>query len=423
MLLGRYCLKQLCNGTLLVALGTALVLAQDPVTAVPVDGKEPSNRCKVSQLIGCTLTNSKNETLGSMHDLVLDHGRHRIAYAVVVFGGVLGLGSTYVAMPWPLVEVDMRGREDTPRATIGLDPATLKAAPGFDKLRWPNLAESAWTQEVDDYYRRAAAPNHTAPAAATTRDVTVAGTGGVSPGKAPFVYRRLSHLVGTSVVDRAGRPLAEVEDVVVNPRTAVVEGFVLSTGGFLGMGERIALVPVEALTLDGDKGVFVMACSPARLQAMALPGGVMPPLDDDRWLVASREQCAAAAVDQKEPAAAAIDASAAVPPAAEYYDTSKVETVTGTIRSIGSAAGDDGMARRLRLRLRVDESRDVTVHAAPTGFAAQDALALAVGMQVTVVGAPKRHGLQTVLLAASLAVGGKVVALRDAQGLPLWGED
>ena len=51
-------------------------------------------------VIGSKVVNRENEDLGKIKDLVLDAGAGRIAYAVLSFGGFLGVGDKYFAIPW-----------------------------------------------------------------------------------------------------------------------------------------------------------------------------------------------------------------------------------------------------------------------------------------------------------------------------------
>ena len=52
------------------------------------------------KVIGSKVVNAQNENLGTIEDLVIDAGAGRIAYAVLSFGGFLGMGDKYFAIPW-----------------------------------------------------------------------------------------------------------------------------------------------------------------------------------------------------------------------------------------------------------------------------------------------------------------------------------
>jgi sporulation protein YlmC with PRC-barrel domain len=47
------------------------------------------------------------EELGEIYDVMLEKRTGRIAYAVLAFGGMLGLGKKYVPLPWELLSFDL----------------------------------------------------------------------------------------------------------------------------------------------------------------------------------------------------------------------------------------------------------------------------------------------------------------------------
>ena len=91
-------------------------------------------------VIGSKVVNAKNEDLGKIEDLVLDAGAGRIAYAVLSFGGFLGMGDKYFAIPWNAFHFNLTEN----RAVLNVDKKLLENAPGFDKDNWPNMADSTW---------------------------------------------------------------------------------------------------------------------------------------------------------------------------------------------------------------------------------------------------------------------------------------
>ena len=378
-------------------------------------------RCKASNLIGCAITNPKNESLGEIQDIVLDSRNQRVAYVVVAFGGTLGFGEKYFAKPWRLIEIVQRSSDDLPRATLGLDLATLKAAPGFDKANWPDMANPSWASQVDQYYgdrKEGTVPAGSAEPKGSAKD----GTSGAAqpPASAAFVHRRFSQILGTRVTDARRNRIADVEDLVVGVESARIEGMLLSFGGVLGIGESVALVPVEAMTYDAAKLVYVLPCSSERLTAMALKDGKWPVLGNDAWLTSSREACLVARKESDAKATAVvIDANAHSTTKAKY-DLSKVETMRGTIVTVGTVANVEPSEELVRLRIRLEDEREVVVHAGPSSFAQQRLLDLRPGRRVRVTGAPSVFDGRAVVLAGELEVDGKSVSLRDEDGAPTW---
>jgi sporulation protein YlmC with PRC-barrel domain len=101
-----------------------------------------------STLTGDTVRNSKGEDLGKIEELMIDVDRGRIAYAVLSFGGFLGMGDKLFAIPWEALTIDFAEHE----FVLDVDKDLLKNAPGFDKNHWPHMADRQWGQGIYDYY-------------------------------------------------------------------------------------------------------------------------------------------------------------------------------------------------------------------------------------------------------------------------------
>jgi sporulation protein YlmC with PRC-barrel domain len=99
-------------------------------------------------LTGDKVVNLQNEDLGKIEHLMIDLGTGRIAYAVLSFGGFLGMGDKLFAIPWSALTVDTLEK----RFILQVDKELLKLAPGFDKEQWPNMADRAWGTQVFKYY-------------------------------------------------------------------------------------------------------------------------------------------------------------------------------------------------------------------------------------------------------------------------------
>ena len=99
-------------------------------------------------LVGNDVYNTKLEDLGNIKDILLDMRTGHVSYAVLSFGGFLGLGEKLFAVPWQALKLDTENK----RFTLDADKARLEGAPGFDKDNWPNMADSTWQQGIHAYY-------------------------------------------------------------------------------------------------------------------------------------------------------------------------------------------------------------------------------------------------------------------------------
>lgn len=93
--------------------------------------------------------NAAGDKLGDIKDLMIDIDAGRVAYAVLSFGGWLGLGDKLFAVPWTAFRVDTVKQ----CLILNVPKERFKDAPGFDKDDWPNFADPAFTNRISDYYR------------------------------------------------------------------------------------------------------------------------------------------------------------------------------------------------------------------------------------------------------------------------------
>jgi sporulation protein YlmC with PRC-barrel domain len=64
---------------------------------------------RAGKLIGTSVTNDKNETIGKVDDIIIDN--NRVMYAVLQVGGFLGVGSRLIAVPYDSLKIDETGKK------------------------------------------------------------------------------------------------------------------------------------------------------------------------------------------------------------------------------------------------------------------------------------------------------------------------
>ncbi len=99
-------------------------------------------------LIGCKVVNPSQQELGSIEDVALDLTNGQIVYAILSFGGFLGLGEKKFAMPWEAFYLDTAQDE-----TVVLDvpKEKLENAPGLeDEL--PTVAQWEYVDNIYQHY-------------------------------------------------------------------------------------------------------------------------------------------------------------------------------------------------------------------------------------------------------------------------------
>lgn len=111
------------------------------------DGPGPS-LMGADTLLGNDVYNSADENLGNIKEFMIDMQNGRIVYAVLSFGGFLGMGDRLFAVPWQALKLDTANK----RFTLNVAKDKLKNAPGFDKDHWPSMADTSWASGVHSFY-------------------------------------------------------------------------------------------------------------------------------------------------------------------------------------------------------------------------------------------------------------------------------
>ncbi|MCC5853129.1 MAG: PRC-barrel domain-containing protein [Alkalimonas sp.] len=99
-------------------------------------------------LVGNDVYNLKEESLGTIKEIMVDVAHGKISYAVLSFGSFLGMGEKLFAVPWNALTLDNANN----RLVLNVDKARLSDAPGFDKKHWPDMADKTWAKQIDSYY-------------------------------------------------------------------------------------------------------------------------------------------------------------------------------------------------------------------------------------------------------------------------------
>lgn len=121
-----------------------------PAPSASQAAKQQQDMLRGSKIIGANVRDLKDKKIGEIKDLVLDGGRGEVAYAVVSFGGVMGVGKKYHAIPWQA----LKPGDDGKHYVLNADKETIAQAPGFDKGDWPDMADQKWSADIDRYWSR-----------------------------------------------------------------------------------------------------------------------------------------------------------------------------------------------------------------------------------------------------------------------------
>jgi len=101
-----------------------------------------------ADIIGKNVLGANKDKLGKIEEIVLDKVSGQVRYAVLSFGGFIGMGTDFYPLPWK--SLSFCTSHDAFETQLTEDK--LKSAKGFDKDNWPDFADETYSRSVNDYY-------------------------------------------------------------------------------------------------------------------------------------------------------------------------------------------------------------------------------------------------------------------------------
>ena len=145
--------------------------------------------------------------------------------------GMAGTGDMTGTMSGTMTDTVVVGT----RLILDIPEATFENAPGIDEDM--NLTDPATVGDMETFYRDLGEDVIGRPIAETNLDDL---TGRVI---------KLSDLDGANVNNPDGDGVGEIDDILIDLRAGRVEYFILSFGGFLGIGDNLYAIPMDAFTV------------------------------------------------------------------------------------------------------------------------------------------------------------------------------
>ena len=110
---------------------------------------DETNRLIASDKVeGTAVYNRQGERLGSVYNFMVDKRSGQVEYAVLSFGGFLGMGDSYHPLPWKALTYDT----NQGGYVVDLDKDKLKSAPSYSGRETQNWSNPTWGRSIDDYY-------------------------------------------------------------------------------------------------------------------------------------------------------------------------------------------------------------------------------------------------------------------------------
>ena len=122
-------------------------------TLAKLDSKTAGAGVRASKLIGMKIYNANNEHVGTVKDLVVDPLTSHIQYMAVSYGGFLGMGDKWFAVPTEAIHYTADPSNlGQVRLQLDVTKEKMQGAQGFDEQHWPNFSDSIFTSELYKRY-------------------------------------------------------------------------------------------------------------------------------------------------------------------------------------------------------------------------------------------------------------------------------
>jgi sporulation protein YlmC with PRC-barrel domain len=103
---------------------------------------------RAKKVIGTSVKDPSGATIGKVEDIVLDKLSNNIMFAIVGFGGFLGVGEKFHPLPWSALDYD----EDEGGYVVSLTEDQLKAAPAYTMEELTRGDGTQFRERVYEYY-------------------------------------------------------------------------------------------------------------------------------------------------------------------------------------------------------------------------------------------------------------------------------
>ena len=118
------------------------------VDSRPVDVDETNRLISSDKVDGTDVYNRNGDHLGTVHDLMIDKRSGQVEYAIMSFGGFLGIGESYHPLPWRVLTYDtaMGGY------VVDIDRSRLDLAPRYTSSAMPDWSDRGYRSRIDEYW-------------------------------------------------------------------------------------------------------------------------------------------------------------------------------------------------------------------------------------------------------------------------------
>jgi len=188
---------------------------------------------RASEVLGKDINNTVGDKVAKIDDFLLDVAGSRIVHVLVGSGGVAGIGEKRYLMPPSILRTDAASRA----TSVTLDKERLTGAPEFNPSRWDEYSMPDRISEVYRYYGQ-------------DPKVWLNRTETNRAAASRIELSKASQMIGSAVKNSRDEKLGSIDDLILDLESGRLVQVIVSSGGFLGIGDELSSVPPRALRYD-----------------------------------------------------------------------------------------------------------------------------------------------------------------------------
>ena len=113
------------------------------------EARETGSLIGSDKVEGTAVYGANDQKIGSIERVMIDKHTGKVAYAVMTFGGFLGIGDEYRALPWSM----LRYNPELDAYELNVTEDQLRNAPALTTGWDTGMINRDWERNVHDYYR------------------------------------------------------------------------------------------------------------------------------------------------------------------------------------------------------------------------------------------------------------------------------
>lgn len=208
-------MRSLAFASALVAIGMSSMLRAEPAKDKDRKPSEPERKkltevCTVSRLVtarhlrGTPVYNKQFVELGTVRDTVVDLQEAEVRYLAVSAPEKPPLDPRLHAVPWGAFQT--QAEKNPCHLMVDISQDSFRRSPGFKPAKWPNFGNRKWAEMVDVYFGLIIKKG----------DIETGFGAEKRPMSNVWHLVRAQDLEGMSIQDKAGKPIGQVKNVVID---------------------------------------------------------------------------------------------------------------------------------------------------------------------------------------------------------------